>query len=925
MATSLYKPSSKLSKSPSSQSQSLPSPSPKPSSSSSSSSSLSTHLAMVELKSKVLAALSKLSDRDTQQIAIDELERIIRTLPSDGVPMLLGSLTHEPPAPPPPPVAVRRESLRLVAALCAAHPDAAAAHLPKIVAHLVRRLKDPASDSSVRDACRDSAGALSAIYLRPLAAAAEGGGGAGAGSSSSSSSSSVVALFVKPLFEAMGEQNKAAQAGAAACLAKVVECANPEAAEASAGAGAGASAGAGAGALFAKLCPRICKMLSAQSFLAKGALLSVVSSLAQSSDWATRKAAADTLCILSSHSSHLVGDGATSIITSLESCRFDKVKPVRDSMAEALQLWKKSTGEDATSEDPKDGKSSESADNEERLDSNRPNASTKKSEFVKDASPASPPTTSDSAPKGKGANISEKAAVLLKKKVPSLTDKELNPEFFQNLETRTNDLAVEVVVPRKYLQTQGGDEPDRDYKVQENQDGSMDRDLNQSQVANNQSSEKRFFNKMQIADDYSRDKWTEQRGFRGRDLKARMGDVDDKNETNQRDSSSGRLNISRSDGQANWLAIQRQLSQLERQQTSLMNMLQDFMGGSHDSMVTLENRVRGLERIVEEMARDLTLSSGRRSNLLMGFESPPGRSSSKYNGFHEYSSSKFGRGGDGRLGFAERFLSPDGIRGRDPSWRSESEAWDSYSYSGSRNGAMSSRRGLGAAIPRTERDGDIISNRRAWDKGQGPFRLGEGPSARSAWQASKDEATLEAIRVAGEDNGNSRVSTRAAIPELDGEALTDDNNLGQERGPLWAMWTRAMDSLHVGDVDSAYAEILSGGDAMLLVKLMEQTGPVIDQLSSDVANEVLHAAGQFLLEESFFDIALTWLQQLTDLVVENGSDLLGIPIEGKREILLSLHEASAVELPEDWEGATPEQIMTQLASSWGINLQKLIN
>lgn len=29
------------------------------------------------------------------------------------------------------------------------------------------------------------------------------------------------------------------------------------------------------------------------------------------------------------------------------------MKPVRDSMAEALQLWKKSTGEDATSEDPK--------------------------------------------------------------------------------------------------------------------------------------------------------------------------------------------------------------------------------------------------------------------------------------------------------------------------------------------------------------------------------------------------------------------------------------------------------------------------------------------------------------------------------------------------------------------------------------------
>ena len=64
--------------------------------------------------------------------------------------------------------------------------------------------------------------------------------------------------------------------------------------------------------------------------------------------------------------------------------------------------------------------------------------------------------------------------------------------------------------------------------------------------------------------------------------------------------------------------------------------------------------------------------------------------------------------------------------------------------------------------------------------------------------------------------------------------------------------------------------------------------------------------------------------QLTDLVIENGADVLSIPIEGKREILLSLHEASAMEPPEDWEGATPVQIMMQLASCWGINLQQLI-
>ena len=85
------------------------------------------------------------------------------------------------------------------------------------------------------------------------------------------------------------------------------------------------------------------------------------------------------------------------------------------------------------------------------------------------------------------------------------------------------------------------------------------------------------------------------------------------------------------------------------------------MGGSHDSMVTLENRVRGLERVVEEMAREISLSSGRRGGgPALGFDSSPGRSS-KYNGLHEYSNSKFGRGGDGRMGFAERYFSADGM------------------------------------------------------------------------------------------------------------------------------------------------------------------------------------------------------------------------------------------------------------------------
>ncbi|KAJ3705282.1 hypothetical protein LUZ61_008987 [Rhynchospora tenuis] len=885
MATPLSKPFSKPvnTKSPTKPSPATPNPT-KPS-------SVSSHLAMVELKSRILSSISKLSDRDTQQIAIDDLEKLIRSLPPDGVPVLVNSLTHDPPTGPPdptssskfPPLILRRESLKLLSLLCTTHPEAASSHLPKIISHITRRLKDPSSDSSVRDTCRDVTGTLASIYAMNEAS---------------------VGLFVKPLMEIMNENSKAAQAGAAMCVAKVVEC-------------AGSAHGVHPGPMFQKLCPRICKLLGVQGFLAKGALLSVISSLAQvgaispqnmqqvlqstrdcleNSDWATRKAAADTLCVLSAYSSHLIGDGAAPTLSALESCRFDKVKPVRDSMTEALQQWKKMSGEQSANEDSKaDGKNIQS-DAEEQPDNRKPTPNSRRSESGKDNSGNSSPTNSESSARGRGI-LTEKAAVLLKKRAPTITEKDLNPEFFQKLERKNaDDLPVEVVVPpRKGPKVQSP--PVEADKSTLNEDGSGENDNNQTGlqphgiVGNYQNAERRI------------GAWGEQRGLKG-SMKLRGSDGDD----SRADEANANLNA-RSSGaegsfgnnKGNWMAIQRQLQHLERQQASLMNMLQDFMGGSHDSMVTLENRVRGLERIVEDMARDFSISSARRSapggGSMLSFDSSPGRPAGKFNGYHDYPSSKYNR------------YMPES------SWRPDSDGWNTNSYF--RSSSMGNRRGLGGNM-------SAGASRRGWEKGQGPgpFRLGEGPSARSAWQASKDEATLEAIRVAGEDNG-SRVSARMAVPELDGEAMTEDGADAQDRGPLWESWTRSMDALHVGDLDSAYGEVLATEDAYLLVKLMEQTGPVVDQLSSEVGNEVLHAVGQLLMEENYYDLALSWLQQLSELVSENGADFLEIPPQGKREILLTLQEVPVNEVPEDWGGATPDQIMSQLASSWGINLQQL--
>lgn len=297
-------------------------------------------------------------------------------------------------------------------------------------------------------------------------------------------------------------------------------------------------------------------------------------------------------------------------------------------------------------------------------------------------------------------------------------------------------------------------------------------------------------------------------------------------------------------------------------------MSQDFMGGSHDSMITLENRVRGLERVVEDMARDLSVSSGRRGNFPLGFEGSSNRHLGKYSGFSDYPVAKFGRNNDGRVSFGERFVQSEGIganmRGRSAAWRPDmNESWDYPAYM-SRNGQMGSKRSLDASMDnrssKSEQESDQGGNRRAWDKGAGPLRLGEGPSARSVWQASKDEATLEAIRVAGEDNGISR-TPKVAIPELTAEALVEDN-AGQERDPVWTSWTNAMDALQAGDMDTAYAEVLSTGDDILLIKLMERTGPAVDQLSNEIVIEIFRAVGQFLLEQNLFDICLSWIQQV---------------------------------------------------------------
>jgi hypothetical protein len=63
--------------------------------------------------------------------------------------------------------------------------------------------------------------------------------------------------------------------------------------------------------------------------------------------------------------------------------------------------------------------------------------------------------------------------------------------------------------------------------------------------------------------------------------------------------------------------------------------------------------------------------------------------------------------------------------------------------------------------------------------------------------------------------------------------------------------------------------------------------------------------------------------QLVEIVLENGPNVLSIPMEVKKELLLNLNDASStMDPPEEWEGVMPDQLMFQLASAWGIDLRQ---
>ena len=117
---------------------------------------------------------------------------------------------------------------------------------------------------------------------------------------------------------------------------------------------------------------------------------------------------------------------------------------------------------------------------------------------------------------------------------------------------------------------------------------------------------------------------------------------------------------------------------------------------------------------------------------------------------------------------------------------------------------------------------------------------------------------------------------RSAFGETDQQHTREDiwNNIGQGRQTL-SQTRKSSESItkHYAEVmsgpggscedvvESEYLEVLSGGDELALVELLDRTGPVLDSLSSNTVNELLSILLSYLLERRFMNSILPWLHQ----------------------------------------------------------------
>ncbi|GMH15346.1 hypothetical protein Nepgr_017187 [Nepenthes gracilis] len=568
-----------------------------------------------ELKQRVLTCLDRLSDRDTLSHATAELESIARTLTPDYLfPFLSCCLSvdsaHKAP--------VRSQSVRLLSVLASTHRNFLSPHLPKIISSLLRRLRD--SDSSVRSACVDVVISLSQNLT-----------------------SSPFRAFLEPLLAAvLIEQDYNVQIGSALCLSAAIGS-SPEVEEAE----------------MRKALPKLVKLARSESFRAKPALLGLIGSVVEvnggsvvntrslmssvvncvvdllsSEDWAARKAAAEVLEKLAVTAKRdLAAEVKKFCVDSLEGRRFDKVKIARETLNRALAAWKEIP---AVSEEDSPVSMSISSNSKDTtsggcsshvfqsyhnaiFETHQPKKTMSKSRSsLSDESTVtfSPPISKSSSTAGyetpQSKNTRSKsmpsmldgstAAGTKKKKSPVMTnDKKLRIPVSQNLGKKPCNWKIDMSVP-KTLSV--GVASDDDIDMPETLSfGIPASSENETSLHSMPETSLSFFKKTREE---------KMRKFGRFGSASRVVPFQDETESEVAVVNRTAIqDVFDNNAEFEGLSVIReQLVQIERQQSTLLDVLQSFMGASRNGITSLETRVSGLERALDQISYDMALQNG---------------------------------------------------------------------------------------------------------------------------------------------------------------------------------------------------------------------------------------------------------------------------------------------------------------------------
>ncbi|KAK9699565.1 hypothetical protein RND81_08G181600 [Saponaria officinalis] len=727
-------------------------------------------------------------------------------------------------------------------------------HLGKMVASIVKRLKDP--DSVVRDICVQTMGVLASEFGNGQ----DGGGDA-------------FVLLVKPLFEALGEQNKQIQTGASMCLARVIDnIIDPPV------------------SILQKMLARTMKLLKNPHFMAKPAILELNQSLIQAggalshsalftaicsiqdtlkdSDWTTRKAAALVLGEIGSSGGPFLAPFKESCIQALESCRFDKLKPVRDTVSHALHQWRNIEGQDM-------------ADHLDIVSSVKDNL------YEDDCSDL----VSASSTMWKDVGSRESKTNVTKKRTPVST-RIGSPNFADTCNRSSNgewqiDVAVSKAhtsIPREESENSSGTKTQETVVVDVmsmqdtgNEYGVIDDTQDYSSASNHVSDN--FTNKFMAAvhhRSYGNDLVKSSEGnklFKGETnavkIQSYMPNIKDRRSldstiTEVEECHPARVSSLQTEGEIS--SIRKQLLQIEKKQSSLMDLLQGFVSTTTESLFAIQMKVSSLEHAVERISHGLSHGAN--------FTDP---ANIRYAGKSQsISASSISRNSTPRP-------SVD-IPAKRPSAQTSTkmEVWEDKTVGRSKIKSVNT---------------SVDSHRR-------PLSMMNRSFIRKMPQESsmRDQQDLRHCQSRNSDSlftvtqGSTRENVRMNDKDI---------------------WKCVKGFLREGDVESAYREALCSDDQLLLIELIDGTGPVLDCLSNKTISDLLAALASCLLEHRVFESAIPWLQQIVDLSAANGPNCIPLPLEVRREVLSAIQEALDVEVTHPAKRRLVAQLAMKLQQTWG--------